>query len=59
MPIAKKWTPLGISTSLSPKKWMAAPGTHGARREQAEEGDGPLTQEAAHSDPYRTPPGPS
>ena len=27
MPSAKKWTPPGISTSLWPKKWIAAPGT--------------------------------
>ena len=38
MPIAAKWTTLGISTSLPPKKWMVAPGStaHAASRPRRE-----------------------
>ena len=38
MPSAKKWKPLGISTCVSPKKWMTAPGTtaHAASRASRE-----------------------
>ena len=38
MPSAKKWKPLGISTCVSPKKWMMAPGTtaHAASRASRE-----------------------
>ena len=48
MPSARKWTAAGDLDLRLPEEVDDGSGHDGARREQREQGDGPLTQEAAH-----------